>query len=367
MREDGQYTAAEIAESLRDLVSVAAVFTSRRETVVRGSLLPGEHTTEREIYDRLASFEGRASIVSHGESVVIRLEKEGKSDRGKFPWINLGLFLLTLASTLLAGAFWNGGPWGSSPWKIFRYPAEIISGGAPFSISLLAILLFHEFGHYIAGKIHGVNVSLPYFIPAPPIFSPFGTLGALIISRSVFLNRRQLLDVGAAGPLAGLAVAIVVLVIGINASAVKPIPSESGFMLFGESMLFKFISYLVKGPIPDEGALFISSTAFAGWVGILVTMFNLLPLGQLDGGRIVYALIGNWQKVVSRLVIFGLLILSLYWPGWLLWMIIGLFLRPTHPPTVMDEIPLGRGRGLIGILSIVAFIVCFIPIPIRLG
>ena len=355
-----------MADSLDGLIEVEAVFTSKKETVIKGIRIPGMVQTDREIEDRL-SVEGRKiSIDSYLESVVIRIQHDRLSAKTGIPWLNLALFLMTVASTLMAGAFWSGGPWGDSPWLIFFYPKDIIRSGAPFSISLLAILLFHEFGHYIAGRRHGVNVSLPYFIPAPPIISPFGTLGALIVSKSPFINRRQLLDVGAAGPLAGLVVAVVVLIIGINLSSVESIPSESSVMYFGESLLFKFITYLVKGPIADDKVLFISSTAFAGWVGILVTMFNLLPMGQLDGGRIVYALIGRWQKIVSRLVIFGLLLLSYYWPGWLLWMLIGLFLKPTHPPTIMDDVPLGTGRKVIGLIAIVAFILCFIPVPIRL-
>ncbi len=359
--------ATRIGESLIGLIDVSAVFTSKREIVIKGHSGINDILPEREIKDRLRDFGDRITLSTFDRSIIVRIEKVKTAETKKFPWLNLALFLMTFGSTLMAGAFWSGGPWGESPWLIFRYPFEMIIAGAPFSVSLLAILLFHEFGHYIAGRKHGVKVSLPYFIPAPPIISPIGTLGALIISRSAFLNRRQLLDVGAAGPLAGLVVAIVVLFIGIDQSSIEQIPADAGLMYFGESLLFKFITYIVKGPIPEGYGLYISSTAFAGWVGILVTMFNLLPLGQLDGGRIVYALIGKWQKLVSRLVIFGLLFLSFYWPGWLLWMLIGIIVKPTHPPTIMDEIPIGTGRKIIGLLSIIAFIICFIPVPIKLG
>ncbi|MEE9555439.1 MAG: site-2 protease family protein [candidate division Zixibacteria bacterium] len=367
MSDTADNIASRIADSLAGHIDVSAVFTSKKEIVVKGR--PGINSilSEQEIKDRLNEFGNNIDVSIFDSSVIIRIRQAKTTETKDLPWLNIGLFLMTLASTIVAGAFRSGGPWGESPWLIFRYPVEMIIAGAPFSISLLTILLFHEFGHYIAGRKHGVNMSLPFFVPAPPIISPIGTLGALIISRSPFLNRRQLMDVGAAGPLAGLAVAVAVLFLGINQSAVEPIPSDASLIYFGESLLFKFITFIIKGPIPEGHGLLLSSTAFAGWVGILVTMFNLLPLGQLDGGRIVYALIGRWQKLVSRAVIFGLMILSFQWPGWLLWMFIGFMVKPTHPPTILDEIPIGKGRKIIGLISIIAFIICFIPVPIRLG
>jgi membrane-associated protease RseP (regulator of RpoE activity) len=250
---------------------------------------------------------------------------------------------------------------------LIKDPLEVMAAGLPFSISLMSILLFHEFGHYLAARFHGVDVSLPYFIPAPPGLSPFGTFGAFIKSKSPFLNRKQLLDVAAAGPLSGLVVAIVVMVIGISSSSVQSMPPDQGFVYFGESLLFRFMAYLVKGPIPHGSGLFISPVAFAGWVGILVTMFNLLPLGQLDGGHIAYALFGRYQTVIAHLFILALVVLSFFWFGWILWIFIGFLLRPAHPPTVLDELSVGGGRRLIGALCILAFVLCFIPIPITMG
>jgi len=357
-------TAAKITEALAGVVDVVAVYASKKEIIIKGTPHLNETETRLAVEKALGSHGRVIEILIYGASAVIKIAYSREENSRRLPWTNIALFALTVVSTLAAGAFWAGGMWDQNPWLIFSYPVQAIYAGIPFSVSILAILLFHEFGHYIAARIHGVNVSLPYFIPAPPIISPFGTLGALIISKSPFINRKQLFDVGAAGPLAGLVVAIIVLFIGIGQSSIEQIPPDSGVVYMGESLLFKFISYLLKGPIPKDSGLFISSMAFAGWVGLLVTMLNLLPLGQLDGGRIIYALFGRWQKLISKFVILGLVIMSFYWAGWLMWLIIGFFIRPTHPPTIMDEVPIGRNRELIGIISILAFIICFIPIPI---
>ena len=358
--------AQKIGESLADITDVSAVFTSRREILVKGKLLSDSSWIRAQIESRMAGFGFKATIISMHPMLVIRLRSLEAIESPAFPWLNAILFGLTVLTTLTTGALMEGANWIADPLMIFTEPLRIVLAGLPFSISLLSILLFHEFGHYIAARIHGVSVSLPYFIPAPPGFSPLGTFGAFIKSRSAFLNKRQLLDVAAAGPLAGLVVAIIVIIIGVKTSSVQQLPSESGGIFFGESLLFQLITYAIKGPIPDDSALFISSVAFAGWVGVLVTMFNLLPLGQLDGGHIAYALFGKWQKNLAHLVILSLVVLSFYWFGWAIWILIGFLLKPGHPQTVMDELPLGKWRKLIGIFCIIAFVICFVPIPVEM-
>jgi membrane-associated protease RseP (regulator of RpoE activity) len=359
--------AQRIGESLSDIIDVAAVYTSRREILVKGSPLSESPRMKPEIESRLAGFSSEVEILSTHPSLVIRLRPLETTKSRAFHWPNVILFGLTVLTTLTTGAIMEGADWIANPGLIVNDPLRIVLAGLPFSVSLLSILLFHEFGHYIAARIHGVRVSLPYFIPAPPGISPFGTFGAVIKSKSAFLNKRQLLDVAAAGPLAGLVIAVIVIVIGIQVSSVQQLPSESGNIFFGESILFQLITYAIKGPIPEGSALFISSVAFAGWVGILVTMFNLLPFGQLDGGHIAYALIGKWQKNLAHLVMLGLVALSFYWFGWILWILLGFLLKPGHPPTVMDELAIGKWRKLIGIISVIAFVLCFIPVPIEIS
>lgn len=311
----------------------------------------------------MSRFGRDVEILSEKPNLVVRLRRRETSE-DKFPWINLLLFILTVITTVLTGALWEGVDWVSNPIEAFSNPLKIFLGGLPFSLSLLAILVFHEFGHYFAARYHGVKVTLPYFIPAPPAITLIGTFGAFIKSKSAFVNKKQLLDVGAAGPLAGLVIAIIVIAIGINGSTVQPMTDEMSGIFFGESMLFSFVADIVKGPITDNQVLVINSVGFAGWVGLLVTMFNLLPIGQLDGGHITYAMFGKTQKTIAILTMIGLAGLSFYWQGWIVWLFMGFLVKPKHPPTVMDEEPLDRRRKIIGYISIAAFIVCFVPAPI---
>lgn len=351
-----------ITAALVGIADVTAVYTSRKELLVKGNPLINLSGMKDIIASRLAVLNMKTEVLSTEPSLVVRMRSREMDRASSFPWVNLALFVLTVFTTLAAGAIQEGVNWFSNPGLFLSDPGLIISRGLPFSVSLLAILLVHEFGHYIASRLHKVNVSLPYFIPAPTLV---GTFGAVIKSKSVFMNKRQLLDVGAAGPLAGLIVAIIVLIIGINGSPIRPIPADlSGTMYFGDSLLHRILTYAIKGPIPDGQVMYINSIAFAGWVGLLVTMLNLLPIGQLDGGHITYALFGKSQRLLANLTIIGLVVLSFWWSGWVVWLILTLFLRPAHPPTLMDEAPIGWGRRMLGYASIAAFILCFVPVPV---
>jgi membrane-associated protease RseP (regulator of RpoE activity) len=215
---------------------------------------------------------------------------------------NIVLFLLTLITTILAGALQEGVNPLKTPGEIYR--------GIPFSFALMAILLSHELGHYLVAKKHGMNVTLPYFIPAP---SFIGTFGAFIKMRSPAKDRRMLMDIGAAGPLIGVVVSIPLLVLGLRLSEVKLIEGQGGLQL-GDSLLLLLISRLVAGPIPPGYDIVIHPVGLAGWIGLLVTSLNLLPIGQLDGGHVAYALLGEWQNKISKFVFLGLLGLGIF--GW---------------------------------------------------
>jgi membrane-associated protease RseP (regulator of RpoE activity) len=175
-----------------------------------------------------------------------------------------------------------------------------------YSVPLMAILLAHELGHYIAARVHRVPASLPYFVPMP--FGPLGTMGAVILMRDRISSRNALLDIGAAGPLAGMAVALPVLVYGILLSPVSPQPAA--YMQEGHSLLYAGLLRALKGPIPDGQDIMLVPTAFAGWAGLLVTMLNLIPALQLDGGHVAYALFGDRYHALSRFVRRGLLPLA---------------------------------------------------------
>ncbi len=200
---------------------------------------------------------------------------------------NVGLFAATVASCFLT-------------WFVYDGTADRARHAAQFTGSLLAILLAHEFGHYIAARVHKVDASLPYFLPLP-LLSPFGTMGAVIRMRSVIPTRRALLDIGASGPLAGLALAIPIYAWGVAHSPIVPLDG-SGSVELGDSLLLRLLDHLFAGPVPDGMDIMLSPVAFAGWGGMFVTMINLLPVGQLDGGHVAFALFGPRQNRLAQWV-----------------------------------------------------------------
>ena len=271
-------------------------------------------------------------------------------------YINILLFLLTILTTTLGGALMEVGE------KIFDDPTTIVKG-MPFSFSLMAILLSHELGHYLVAKKYGLSVTLPYFIPAPPYPFFIGTFGAFIKMRSPVRDRRMLIDVGAAGPLIGVLVSLPFLFYGFQNSQLKPIYPEEGLQL-GNSILLSAINWLVVGDIPAGYDVAIHPVGFAGWIGLLITSFNLVPIGQLDGGHVLYGLIAERQKPISKIIFVTLLILGVIgWKGWLFWGFIIYILGFRHPPPLEWWVPLDRRRKIIGWATMAVFILTFIPVP----
>jgi membrane-associated protease RseP (regulator of RpoE activity) len=269
--------------------------------------------------------------------------------------VNISLFFLTVFTTLLAGALHEG----VDPLK---NPEQILKG-IPFSFSLMGILLAHELGHYLTARKHGLNVTLPYFIPAPPFPFIIGTFGAFIKMRSPVSDRRMLLDVGATGPLVGVAVSIPFLILGFQLSEVKMVQGQMGLTL-GSSLLLYLISWLVVGPLPAGFDIVIHPVGFAGWIGLLVTSLNLIPIGQLDGGHVAYALLGEKQNKISKYVFLALLALGIFgWPGWLFWSLLLFIMGFRHPPPLHGWVSLDRKRKVIGWLTVAIFILTFIPVP----
>ena len=270
----------------------------------------------------------------------------------RFPVANVILFLITIFSTLLAGTLQLG----INP---LEYPLSIWRG-IPFSFTLMMILGAHEFGHYFMSRRHQIEVTLPYFIPAP---SFIGTFGAFIKMKSPIMDRRILLDIGAAGPLAGLIVAVPFLLVGLHLSEVKIETVDSGMNL-GTSPLFSLLSWIIHGFLPDDANLVLHPVAFSGWIGLLVTSLNLLPAGQLDGGHVAYAVLGSKQRLVAKGVIAVLIVLGIFgWMGWLVWAAILVFMGIYHPPVVYDWIPLDRRRKNVGWISLAIFVLTFTPVP----
>ncbi len=365
----------------------------------RGNILGGADSAS-EAYDQLAQALRPHSItplfrVEDGRHTVILME--GVVDpQPSNPRTNILLFIATLISMMLVGAFYTDSiDLTGSGSEIFRNILVGLGRGWPFAVSLLAILLAHEFGHYLAARYHKTAVTLPYFLPLP-LPGSFGTLGAFIQLKEPPKNKRVLLDIGIAGPLAGLIVAIPVLLLGIYLSPVERlplfIPEGRMIVMEGNSILYLLSKYIIHGqmlPAPTSymgmppllfwiryiftglpspmGSLDVSlhPVAWAGWAGLLVTALNLIPAGQLDGGHVLYVLFGKRAKAVLPFILGGLALLGLIWPGWWLWVLLIFFLGRVHAEPLDQITPLDPRRKLIAILGIIVFILVFVPVPLQ--
>ncbi len=305
-------------------------------------------------------------------------------------WVHITLFLLTVVTTIFAGTEWASGQ--APPYQF----SELIEKGLPYSISVLFILGVHEFGHYFASKYHGVNVTLPYFIPFPPIagFLNFGTMGAVIKTKEGIDNNYKMFDIGVSGPIAGFIASVVVLIYGfsnlpdvsyllnIHPDYFSPNYGQGAIEIsFGNTLLYSFLQNIFTSPkdfIPPMSEMYHYPYLISGWFGLLVTSMNLMPVGQLDGGHVIYSMFG--PKVQENVAsVFMILLLAsgiigfvdsafelgftVGWSGWIFWAILlYFFVKIKHPP-VPNFYPLDIKRKLAGYFAIFIFIVSFIPVP----
>jgi membrane-associated protease RseP (regulator of RpoE activity) len=249
-----------------------------------------------------------------------------------------------------------------------------LGAGLSFSIPLMAILLAHEMGHYFAARRHGVESTLPYFIPAPfPSVFFVGTFGAFIRMKTPPRTRRAMFEIGAAGPWAGFAVALLAVILGLKLSTITPLDTSAGGLNLGNSIIFWGISRVVLGVDPNSVNVELHPIAFAGWLGLFVTTLNLLPVGQLDGGHVVYALLGGRvHRVVSRLCWAGCALMVVvpyalgydFWFGWLIWFGLVFFLGLGHPSTIDAHTPLTGNRRIMAWATVALFIGTFSPVPV---
>lgn len=293
----------------------------------------------------------RVDIIIPPKDEYVLLEHDKKN---KIPFLHIILLLVTMFTTLVAGALIENAPILSDFSSILR--------GLPFSITLISILGFHELGHYTVSRMHGVKATLPYFIPAPPPLFFIGTFGAFIKVKSPIYNKRMLLDIGAAGPIAGFLIAVPSIVWGLQISEIKAVLPGEGVLL-GNSLLLYFLEKVLIGSVPAGYSVELSSVAFAGFIGLLVTAFNLMPIGQLDGGHIAYALFGKKQEIVAKVFFVLLVLMSFLWLGWLVWAALVFIMKLRHPPTGDDYLQIDGRRKIVGYLCFVIFILCFTPIP----
>ncbi|HLE53735.1 MAG TPA: site-2 protease family protein [Thermoplasmata archaeon] len=273
---------------------------------------------------------------------------------------NLVMLAVTVVTTVLFGGAWN---WSGYTGEDWLSAGSLLWGTVFFSIPLLAILGCHEMGHYVVAKRHNVQASLPFFLPSIP---PLGTFGAFISMRDPLPNRRALLDIGASGPLVGFAIAIPVTIAGLFLSAATPrpvLPAGGEFTFIRPSAFYAFLNLFF--PLPQNYAL--HPLAFAGWVGLFVTAINLLPAGQLDGGHIARALLGDRQHYVSWAAILILFVMSYWYAGWIFFGFLILMLGVRHPPPLDDLSPLDGRRKLLGVAAVAILLITFVPQPFVFG
>lgn len=321
----------------------------------RGNLLVDPEMAMRLLTQRVEPYGFVPMIHTPHEISLLRLPAAARRAPGGWKgWpLNLALFLATLCTTLFVGALMEG----QNP---LEQPFTLVSG-IPFSASLLLILGCHELGHYLTARAYGVQVSLPYFVPLP--IPPLGTMGAIIRMRSPIPSRKVLFDIGIAGPLAGLAVALPVLVIGLMLSPVKAV---SGVVWQeGNSLAYLFLKWLIKGSIPAGSDVMLHPMALAGWLGLFVTALNLMPLSQLDGGHIAYAFLGRGFRKAVWIFLSALVVLYLVsrWEGWLVWVVLAVALGLKHPPPLDDLTPLDRTRRRLAFVALGMLVLFLTPLP----
>ncbi len=355
----------------------------------RGKLLVDSISAYDSLAETLKPYDITPLFRKEKEQHIIILMQGIIQPKPSNPWINLLLFIITFLSVIFAGALYAyDGPQPKDLLDLLLSILRSLPAGIPFAISLLAILLAHEFGHYLAGRFHKTHVTLPYFLPLP--FSPFGTLGAFIQLKEPPKNKRVLLDIGIAGPLAGLVVAIPILFLGLSLSELSPIEATSGLMLEGNSLLYLGAKFLVFGkllpapvqyniapifywiryfftsqPLPIGGMdVLIHPVAWAGWAGLLVTALNLIPAGQLDGGHVVYTLLGKRARAFFPIILVMLILMGFFWNGWWLWAVLLFFLGRFYAEPLDQITELDARRRWMAILGFLIFLLTFTPVPL---
>lgn len=301
------------------------------------------------------------------------------------PWVSVALFAATLITVMLAGVQVESvRPQDVTLWSFLR----LLLTGVPFAASLLGILVAHEMGHYFAARWHGAPVTLPYFIPLPG--GLFGTMGAVIKMKAPIRNRRALLDIGIAGPLAGFVVAVPVLLIGLGMSELATLP-ETGFSMEGNSIMYLLTKYVVHGKLLPEPTSYgglppaihwivyfftgqptpagsidvlVHPVAWAGWAGLLVTGLNLIPVGQLDGGHTLYVLLGSRVRKLFPVVVGALILMGFIWRGWWFWAVLIYAFGRQHAKLLDEITPLDSRRRVLAVGTLLLFFFLVTPIPL---
>lgn len=358
------------------------------DTLLRGTLRDGLSVHSPRVQEALESWPAQAHLSTDGDGVEVVLVYQIKDERRSRPTVHAILFALTLVTTLGSGALMAG----VDPFRtrileigalVLPYPSGLnvarLALGVSFALPFLGVLLAHEMSHFWAARRHGVRATLPYFIPFPPYFSLIGSLGAFIRLKGPTVRRSSLFDIGASGPLASFLVSLPLLAMGMAWSepvagsatlatpfairfAGEPVWLGNGLTTWAFATLF--------GPAPvGETLILLHPLALAGWLGLFVTALNLLPLGQLDGGHVLYAMGPRLHLTVARLFMLALIPLGFLWWGWWAWAALVYLIhrgRVGHPRVIQPGPGIGRLRGILGWVLIVTFFLTLVPVPIQL-
>ncbi|NJD78711.1 MAG: site-2 protease family protein [Candidatus Methanoperedens sp.] len=365
------FVARELAEKISRFFTIYDIqqrdgniffFVTPKETMAEDGAAAGHNIEPKMLYQKLWAIfaeKGYQFSLRHdlGENVLIATPFKPVRERR---WINVALLFATILSTMVMGAYL----FGADP---INNPSDVLKG-IPFTIAIMTVLGAHESAHYIVAKRHGMNTSLPYFIPFP---SMIGTMGAVIKHRGPIPDRKALFDVGISGPLVGLFVSIIVTIIGL---LLPPIPMVSGMngiqIILSPPPLFELLTRLIS---PPENSM-LHPVAFAGWVGMLVTALNLIPAGQLDGGHVLRAMLGKKASYVSGALPFVLLLLGVYLTYvrnidgslWIFWgMLLFFFAGMGHPRPLDDDVPIGKARMALGIVTFILGLLCVTLVPFQ--
>lgn len=390
---------SEITQYVKTIFDIESMTTGGAKQGYRFRYVGKLNTPDSEkAYDMLAEYLADYGLTplfreKGGQHEIIMVDELPVSQPGPI-WVNILLFVLTILSVMFTGAQFAETEFTQPFQRSFLDFLKYLLQGWPFALSLLGILLAHELGHYLVGKSRGETVTLPYFIPMP--LSAFGTMGAFISMKEIPKNKKHLMDIGVAGPLIGLLVAIPVLFIGLSMSTLGPIEADlpEGYVHFieGNSLFYLIAKYLTFGkllpqptsygdlspivywlryfftgsPVPLGGLdVTIHPVAWAGWAGLFVTAINLIPAGQLDGGHILFVLFGKEKaKKLYPFVLGALVLMGFFWSGWWLWAGLLLFFGRRYAEPLDMITPIDRKRKILGILALIVFLLTFIPVPL---
>ncbi|MEO0293094.1 MAG: site-2 protease family protein [candidate division WOR-3 bacterium] len=340
-----------IEELLQEVLEIEASKTEHFSFVLEGKLKIPEEEALKYIKEKVKLLDFFVSFRRKGEGISLTFiplpEKKERKD-----WINFLLLIMTFITTLIAGALQLE----VNPFS----PIFNIIKGIPFSLSIMLIIGSHELGHYLLARKNNVDASLPYFIPAPHLI---GTFGAIIKMRSPIKDRNSLIEIGAGGPIIGFIVSTIVLLIGLHLSEPVSISDYKGGLTLGDSILIKLFTRIYFHTLPEGKDISLHPIAFAGWIGYFITALNLLPVGQLDGGHILYALINEKSKIVGWIVFGIAILLSFFWIGWIVWAILFLVIGFKHPSPLDTISPLSKKHKIIALISFLILILTFVPTP----